>query len=151
MAGGNDDVQNLQATIDDQLNVAVGDSDGVEDNVQVVADKTVSRPLREETQRQQDDKSVAVALGLEEFEPSVAFKFLLQLDCILDLLKFDVHDLGVHITVCVYFSEHSVSLLHLAASNEETRALGHEPHKRDLEEGWKCLHEGRYTPAPVAV
>lgn len=45
LTGGNDDVQDLQATVDDQLDVAVGDSDRVEDKVQVVADKTVARPL----------------------------------------------------------------------------------------------------------
>lgn len=94
---------------------------------------------------------MAVALGLEELEPSVALELLLQLDCVLDLLKLEVHDLGIHVTVGVDFSEDGVSLLHLAMSNEETRALWHEPNERDLEERWKCLHEGWYTPAPVVV
>jgi hypothetical protein len=51
-AGGDDHVQDLQTSVDNELDVTVGDSDIVEDDVQVVADKTVARPLGEETKRQ---------------------------------------------------------------------------------------------------
>jgi hypothetical protein len=44
-----------------------------------------------------------------------------------------------------------VGLLHLAVSNEETRALRHEPDEGHLEEGRESLHQRGYTPAPVAV
>jgi hypothetical protein len=51
-AGGDDHVQNLQTSVDNELNVGVRNSDIVEDDVQVIADKTVARPLGEETERQ---------------------------------------------------------------------------------------------------
>jgi hypothetical protein len=150
-AGGDDHVQDLQTSVNNELDVAVRDSDIVENDVQVVADKTVARPLREETERQEDDEPVAVALGLEELEPAVAFELLLQLDSVLNLLELDLHNLRLEIAVCVHLCEDSVSFLDLAVCNEETRGLWHKPDERDLEERRQCLHQGGYTPAPVVV
>jgi hypothetical protein len=150
-AGGNDHVQDLQTSVDDELDVAVRDSDIVEDEVQVVADKTVARPLGEKTKRKQDNESVTVALGLEQLEPAVTLELLLQLDGVLDLLELDLHNLGLEIAICVHLCENSVSFLDLAVGDEETRGLRHKPDERDLKERRQCLHQGGYTPAPVAV
>jgi len=91
-------------------------------------------PLGEKAQRQQNDESVAVSLGLDELEPAVALELLLELDGILDLLQLELHDLRVAIAVGMDLCEDIVSLLNLAMGNEIAWALRHEPDKRHLQD-----------------
>lgn len=60
---GDDKVDDGENTIDLELQLRVGDASEGEDIGHVVGDETVSGPLREETERDQDDETVTVALG----------------------------------------------------------------------------------------
>lgn len=151
LASSDDDVQDLQATVDDELDVAVRDPYAVEDDVEVVRDKTVAGPLGEETEGEQDEEPVAVTLGLDELAPAVALEFLLELDGVLDLLELDLHDLIVEVAVGVNLGEGLVSLLNLAVGNHPARRLGDEPDEAQLQEGRKSLDKGRHAPCPVVV
>lgn len=65
---GDDERENGKTTVDTELGVSVCDTNGFVDIGGVVGDKTVARPLGEETERCEEHEPVPVALGLEEVE-----------------------------------------------------------------------------------
>lgn len=65
---GDDEGQDGKATIETELCVAIGYTNGVVDIGSVVGSETVARPLGEKTERREEHEPVPVALGLEEVE-----------------------------------------------------------------------------------
>jgi len=59
-------VVDLKDTVDKELFTLTGDSDTVEDLGEVVRDETVTRPLREEGDGDNDPHSLEITLSLEE-------------------------------------------------------------------------------------
>ena len=55
---------------DEQLDGSVGDTNGLEHSVEVVRDKTVTGPLGEEGDGNDDDHTSPVTLGLVEGSPA---------------------------------------------------------------------------------
>ena len=151
LSDGDDEVHDLQAAVDDELRVAVGYADVVEDEVEVVACETISRPLREESESQKNDQTAAVALGVEELQPAVAFKLFLESDGVLDLLELEEDDFVFAVTICVDFGENVVCLLHFTLGKEETWRFGHEPNKQKLQNRWDCLQHRWNSPGPVVA
>ena len=60
----------LKDTVDQELNGRVRNANGVEDLVKVVRDETVTGPLREERDGNDDPHALAVAGGREESFPA---------------------------------------------------------------------------------
>jgi len=117
LTNGDDGVTDLEDTVDDELSVGVGDTDLVEDNVDVVRDETVTRPLGEETSSQENDQTVAVTWGADKLLPAVTLELLLHLEGVLDLLKFEKNDLIVEVTVGVDVGKNLVSTLLVALAD----------------------------------
>lgn len=61
-------------TGNEELDGGVGYADGVEDLVQIVGDETVSGPLREPSDGDDDDHALAVALSRDEGLPADVFR-----------------------------------------------------------------------------
>jgi hypothetical protein len=100
----------LEYTIDEQLDAGIFDSNLIKDNMDVIAwgicqlllcqvkksrgvlpHEPVARPLREETERYQDDKTVAISWLAPEFTPVVTLELLFQLQGSSDLLVFQLN------------------------------------------------------------
>lgn len=86
LADGDDQVQDLEAPVDDELGVAIGDSHALEDDAEVVGGKPVARPLAEEAESEEDDEASTVGFCADKLHPAIALEFLLELDGVLDLL-----------------------------------------------------------------
>ena len=93
---------------------------------------------------------MAVALGLNQFSPRVAFEFLFQLERVADFLHLELYHLVLSIAIGVALGERVQSLLVAALGNVETGRLRHEPDESQLKKRWESLHERRGTPRPVA-
>ena len=144
----NDQVDDLQNTVDDLLCDRVRDSNLLEHNREIVRYDTVSRPLGKETGRKQDEKPVAVALCPPELAPAVALEFLLHLEGVTDLLHFKEDDLVVQIAIRMAVCQDLVRLLVSALGDVVTRRLWDEPDEADLEERRESLHERGCPPSP---
>lgn len=151
MAKSNDHVHDLDTAVDEQFGVVVRDSHAFEDNVEVVGSQSISRPLREQTQGEQDEESASVAHSLEEHQPAITLELLLKCKCFLDLLDLQQHDLIIEIAVCVSLGKDAVSLLGFALGEQVTRTLRDEPDKDELKDWSKALKYRWDSPRPVAV
>jgi len=151
LADGDDHVDDLEDTVDDELGLGVGDADLLEDNVDVVRDETVAGPLGEKTDGEQDDQTVTVALGLDQFHPAVTLEFGLELESVLDLLHLEQDNFILHVTVGVNVGKNLVSALLLTLPDVPTWRLWDEPDETELEQGWSSLDDGRNSPSPVVL
>ena len=147
---GDDEVDDLEDTVDELLGDRVFDSNLGEDDVDVVGHKTVSRPLREEPGSDQDDQPVAVTLGPPELGPRIAFELLLHLQGVADFLHLKLNNFIVNIAIGVAVGENLQSLLVSAFGDVESRRFRHEPDEAELENRRERLHEGRGSPRPVS-
>lgn len=148
---GDDQVEDVQAAVDEVLLHGVGVAHRLEDLLDVVRHQPVARPLREEPCRDTDEDAVPVALGADQLHPAVALELLLQPDRLLDLVDLQLHHLVVLVAIGVGVRHHFQCLLVLALVDEEPRRLGHEPDEDDLDDGRERLHHGRGTPRPVII
>ena len=86
-------VPNLQNTIDGELCACTGDTDLVEDLTQVIRDETVTRPLREEGDGDDDVHTLAISRSSDERLPAdIVSNRTVELDCGLDFLEFILHE-----------------------------------------------------------
>jgi hypothetical protein len=144
--GGDDHVPDIQNSVDDKLSVLVGDTDIGEYTIDVVGHESISRPLGEETSRKQNEKPVAVALGLEQLEPTSLFCLLLDSNSLSDLIVFKLNNLVIGIPLSVDLCKNRKSLLGLALGNVPTWRFGDQPDAGDLEDGRESLDNGRNAP-----
>ena len=151
LTDGDDGVTDLEDTVDDELSVGVGNTDLVEDDVDVVGNETVTRPLGEETSGQENDQTVTVTLGADELLPAVTLELGLHLESVLDLLKLENNDLVVEVTVGVDVRENLVGTLLVTLADVPSWRLWNEPDEAELEEGWESLNDGWDSPGPVVV
>jgi len=142
-------IPDLETTIDTELGEWVGDTDGVENFGKVVRNETVAGPLREEGEGNDDPHAAEVTTGGEEgFVANVGGDGTIKLDSSLDFLEF-VSNEGVSIvTTSVPESEDLPSFLLLALGDQPTRRFGDEPDKDNLGNGGESLESGRNTPCP---
>jgi hypothetical protein len=118
---GNETVPDVQNTVDLELHVGVGDTDGVEHTGDIVRDETVARPLGEQTSREQDKKPVAIALGLEKLEPASLLSLLLNGDGLLDLLILEHDEFVFSVAFGVKLGKDGKGALGLALGDVPTR------------------------------
>ncbi len=107
--------------------------------------------MREEAGSDQNNETVAVALGSDEFLPAIALEFLLKADGVTDLREFELDQLVIQVAVGMDVCENFVRLLITALRQEVARRFWDEEHEGDLQERWECLDDCGGTPLPVAV
>jgi len=108
----NDQAENGETTVDAKLGVRVCDPNAVVDVGGVIAGKTVTRPLGEESKRGNEQEPVTVASCLEEVE--VAAGFLVhefEAKSLLDLSVLELDSRMVDVAIGVVFSENMESLV----------------------------------------
>lgn len=85
-------IPDLQNTVNEELSRRVRDANRVEDLVKVVGNKTVARPLREESNGNNDSDTPAVTWSREERLPAnVSSDSAIEVKSCLNLLKFVLH------------------------------------------------------------
>jgi hypothetical protein len=88
---GDDPAPDSQAAVDFQLRFLVRDSHLVEYFGQVVRDDGVAGPLREESECNEDQETMAIALGLQEFKDAVLGVLFLERKRSLNLPVHELH------------------------------------------------------------
>jgi hypothetical protein len=83
--------------------------------------------LREEAERDEDNKTVSVAWCPEKIKPRIGFEFFLESESFANLPVFDLHELVFGISTCVAFCEDIESFFVLAFGNEISRGFRNEP------------------------
>jgi hypothetical protein len=92
-----------------------------------VGDNSVTRPLREETNGNQDDQTMAVTRGRPELSPVVALELLLQLNSLSDLIELDVDQFIVFVSLGMHVCQDLLRLLQSALRDEPTGGFGNSP------------------------
>lgn len=122
------------------------------EHVGVVRNDGIARPLGEETQREQDDEPVAVALGFEEVQVrGVRVRLHFQFDCLLDLLVFELDRWVVAVSVAMVLGQDVERFLMLVLCHEVSGRLRNPPDEDDLHNRRQALSQSRDTPCPGGV
>jgi len=144
---GDDKVVDLKTTVDTELSGGVGDTDGVEDLAQVVGDETVTGPLREEGNGDDNPHAASVTGGGEEAAvTNVGGDGAIELDGGLDFLVLVNDKRVLVVSASVVVTQDVESLLLTALGDQPTRGLGNEPDEEDLCDGREGLESGGDTP-----
>lgn len=132
-AQGDDEVADLEEAVDEVLRDGVGISDAVEDGMDIVGDEAVAGPLGEQAGANEDDQTMPISFGLDQFEPTVAFKLLLELDRLLNLEHLELNHLVLLVPVCMAVGEDFQRLLVLPLGDQESRRFRNEPDEEKLQ------------------
>lgn len=129
-----------------------GDASRVVQLGRVVGNDGVTGPLGEDTQRDEDGQTVAVAPGAQEVQVAAGFGGLeLEPEGLLDLVELELDGGMVGVAVCVILGEDGQGLVVLILGHQVTRRFGHPEDEEELDHRGKGLEEGRNTPGPVAL
>lgn len=149
---GNDEGEAGLAGRETELGGGLGDTGRVVKLARVVGDDGVTRPLREDTERDEDGEAVTVALGLEEVEvAAVDLGLHLEADGLLDLAELELNRGVVLVAVGVVRGQHGEGLVVPVLGDEVTGRLGHPPDEDDLDDRGEGLEESRDTPRPLVL
>jgi hypothetical protein len=149
---GDDERENREATVDAELGVRVGYTDGVVDVGGVVGDETVAGPLGEETERAEEQEPVPVALGLEEVEVRRRLLVLeFQTEGLLDLGILELHCRVVDVAIRVVLAEDVECLFVALLCDQPTWRLGDPEDEDELDDGGERLSKGRNAPRPIGI
>lgn len=142
----------MKTTVDTELSGGVGDTDGVEDLGEVVGDETVTGPLREEGNGDDDPHAASVTGGGEQAAVTdVSGNGAIELDGGLDLLVLVKDERVLVVAVRVVVTEDVESLLLTTLGDQPTRGLGNEPDEEDLGDGGESLEGRGDTPRPSVL
>lgn len=148
---GNDEVVDGEDTVDEGLVGGVGDSNTVEHLEEVVRDKTVSRPLGEDTNTDDDPHAATVTGSTEEIEPVDASSLGFESKSLLNLVVLESDDGVRDITISVPPGNDVLGLLVTALVDQPTRGFREEPDEEELDDGGETLESRGHTPRPVTV
>jgi len=149
---GDDQRENLVATIETETGLGACDTGCLVDLVGVVGEEGVAGPLREETEGDDEHESVPVALGLEEIEVGGALLSVeFEADGLLDLLVLELDQRVVDVAVSVVLSENLKGLLGPLLGEQPTRRFGDPEDEHELDDGGESLDQSRDSPRPVVV
>jgi len=145
-------VPDLEDTVDEELDGGVGDTNGVEDLVEVVGDETVSGPLGEECEGNDDIHAFPVSGGSEKGLPANGLSDLtIEVNGGFDFFKL-ISDEGVFfVAVSVVIGEGLEGLFITTLGNQPTRRFWNEPDEENLKNGGGGLEGGGETPCPRAL
>lgn len=135
-----------------KLLVLLGNTGTLVDNVHVVGQNGVTRVLGDDTERNDDGESPAVALGEQEVDiTGLLLDCLVGVDGLLDLAVLELDGGIVDIAAGVVLGKNGKGLLGLVLADQVTGGLRDEPDTAELDEGRNGLDEGDGSPRPVAV
>lgn len=122
---GDNHIENGLSGGDDQALVLTRQASVDVETGRVVRDDTITRPLREEAEGEENNKAISVTLGLEEVGVfgAVVGK-LLGLDSVTDLTVLKLDSGMVDIAVGVVLGKNVKSLILTVLSDKESRGLG---------------------------
>lgn len=148
---GNDEVVDGEDTVDERLVVRGRDTNSVKNLVEVVRDETVSGPLGEYTDTDDDPHAAAVTWGAEQIDPRNAGSLRLESESLLDFVVLESNKWVIKVTTSVVPGDDLLAALILALVDQPTRGLGEEPDEQELDDGREGLEDGGDTPGPVGV
>ncbi|KAI6755517.1 hypothetical protein HG531_004623 [Fusarium graminearum] len=144
---GNEKLEHVLSGVQSSLLSLILDSSALVNNVGVVADQSITRVLRNDTQGDQEHETVTVALGSEKVDVATGLLGLvLEGNGVLDLVVFELHGRVVDIAVGVVFREDGESFLMALVGHEPSRRFGDPPDKGDLDKGGDSLDQGDASP-----
>lgn len=101
------------------------DTHGLVNKIHVVAEKRVAAVLGDDTERNQDSKTISVALGSQEIHVAASLLELeFETECFLDFLVFELNGRVVDITICVVVCQRRQRLLGLVFRDVPTWRFG---------------------------
>lgn len=145
-------VGELQDSVDEGSGLGLGDTDRDEDRVQVVRDETVTGPLGEEGDGDNDPHPLQVTPALEQAEPGRALRsLLLKLDGGLALVELVLGERVRSVSGTVPLDEEIHGTLLLAIVDVPSRRFGDHEDEDDLNHRGETLQEGGDSPRPSVV
>jgi hypothetical protein len=145
-------VIDLQDTVDEKLLSLALDSDTVQNLGEVVRDKTVTGPLREEGDGNNDPHSLKVTPGLEQREVGrSSLGLLFESQSFLDFLVLEFDEGIVRVASTVVLSDNVNSFLISTVVDEPSRGLGDKVDEDELDDGSKSLEDRGDSPRPGAL
>ena len=143
----NEKLQHVLSGVQSCLGSLVRNTSTLVDNVGVVADQSITRVLRDDTQRDQEHKTVTVTAGSEEIEVATSLlSLVLKSNGILDFLVLELHSLIVLVAVGVVLGKDVEGLFVTLVGHEPTGRFGDPPDEADLDQGWDGLDDGDGSP-----
>ena len=147
----NEPSPNTETSVDFKLSFLICNADLSEDFGQIVGDDGIAGPLREETEGDEDDETVAISLGLEEFKDGIVSIFLFEgkgsLDLTVDKLDGDI----VLIVERKVVSEDLETAIGAVLLDVPTGRLRNEPDTDELDRSENTLKERGQSPGPGAL
>jgi hypothetical protein len=149
-------VEDLQNTIDNELSLAVGDTDASQHLVNIVRHQAVTRPLREETNTAYEERSLAVTgyleydisipapknnrnasrveilTGINELKPGALSSFLFQTNSFNNFIVFELDKFVIGIAVAMDIGQNSESLFFFVTRNQPSWGFGKGEDEEDL-------------------
>jgi len=139
----------LEDTVDQKLDGGVGDTNTIEHLVEVVRDETVTRPLGEEGEGNDDPHALPVSGVLVEGLPAdVGGNGAVEFDGGLDFVELVADERILVVAIGVVVGQGLEGLCLTTLGDEPTRGLGDEPDQSNLEDGRETLENRGYTPCP---
>jgi len=127
-------VVDLKDTVDKELFTLTGDSDTIEDLGEVVRDETVTGPLREEGDSDNNPHSLEITLSLEKRDVGrCSLGLLFKPQSFLDFLILEFDQWVVRVASAVMLSDDMDSVFVSAVINKPSRGLGDEPDEDELD------------------
>jgi len=148
--GSDKHVPDVENTVDDKLGVCIGDTNLVENGVDVVGNERVTRPLGEETGENADNHTMTVTLGGPELRDTLG-KLGLEGNSLLDLLEFEKDKLVLGVSTTVVLGEDSESLLVAIDGDQPTWGFWDPENERNHDNSWSSLEDGWNSPRPVVL
>ena len=149
---GHDQRENLVTAVKSETLLGATDTSGFVDLVGVVGEESVARPLREQTKRNDEHKSVPVSLGPDEVrERRALLGEELEANGLLDLLELELDQRVVNVAISVVLAEHLKRVLGPLLRQQPTRRLGNPEDEHELDDRGKSLDESGDSPRPTVV
>jgi hypothetical protein len=135
-------VVDLQDTVDEELFTLTGDSDTVKDFGEVVRDETVTGPLREKGDSDNNPHSLEITLSLEQGDVGrLCLGLLFDPQSFLDFLVFELDQWVVRVSSTMVLSNDMDSVLVSTMIDEPSRGFGDEPDEDELDCRSKSLQD----------
>lgn len=124
------------------------DTNLLEDVVDIVGYKGVTRQLGEKTGANADKHSVAVTLGRPELRKAALRELSLEGDGLLDLGELELNKFVVNVSVGVGIGEDNQGLFMAVARNKPSGRFRNSPDACKHDHGWSSLEQTRNPPTP---
>lgn len=146
-ANSNEKLEHVLSCVQSGLLGLVLDTSALVDNVGIVADQSISRVLRDDTQGDQEHETVTVTAGSKEIKVAAALLSLVfEGDGLLDLSVLKLHGRVVGVSVGVVLGKDVKGFLVTLVSHKPTGGLGDPIDEGDLDQRWHGLDEGDGSP-----